>query len=344
MAQANDELTFTAEEIQAEMGDTSSDDAEEAQEDANPDLESDDDVESTWEDDENQQDDDTDAETGKKARKGAPEVRKFKANGKEVDVDMADQPRVDQLITLGLGARAVFTERDSLKKAAAVSAKTISELSKFKTLWGQLEDAKAAGKEALYEKIFGEKFDDVVSARAKAQAEYDAATPEEKRFLDYEKRIKQAEQAQAARDRDAKKAIEAAEAKNREADVREYKSKLSSEFYKFEFSEKVSDPVRAEKLNKTLWRNVIADLKSEFGEADEVPQEAIRRAFKENASVLLGDSKQQAEKQVKKVIDEKKKTAKTQAQAAATRNFNKTDDKALSKITDPKKLWKTMFG
>lgn len=338
-----DELVYTDAEVAAELG-GDSDVAEVVDQDdeANPDMESDEDVETTWDDD--QQTGDDDAETEGKARTGAPKTREFKANGKAVKVDMADQPRVDQLITLGLGARAVFTERDSLKKASVVKDKAIAELSDYKKLWNQLEDSKS-DHDALYEKIFGKKFADSAGAYAKRESDYASASPEERKLIDLERRLEAAQKSQSQREVAAKKAAEDADTKNRNADLREYKSRLSSEFYKYEFSTKVPDPVHAEKLNKILWRNVVADLKSEFGAADEIPADAIRRAFKENASVLSSTVKQTAAREVKKITADKKKTAQSQASTAASRNFNKNPDpQKLSRETDPVKLWKKMFG
>jgi hypothetical protein len=345
MAAHTDELVMTPAQIEAEVGSESDFEAGDQtdQDDIAPEgLESDADVETTW--DEQQDGDEAADDTDAKARKSAPQVRKFKANGKDVDVDMGDQSRVDQLITLGLGARSVFTERDNLKKSLAAKDKQLAEAAKIQKLWNQLEDAKG-DHDSLYEKIFGTKFEERALALAKERQDYENASPEERRFLDLQRRLAEAEKSQGQKEADARKRQEALEAKERDAEVREYKAKLSSEFYKHEFSSKVEDPVHAEKLNKILWRQVVADLKSEFGDADEIPADAIRRAFKENASVLSTTIKQQAAKEVKRAVDEKKQTAKQQAQVAATRNYNKreTDEKKLARTSDPVALFKQMF-
>ena len=128
-----------------------------------------------------------------------------------------------------------------------------------------------------------------------------------------------------------------------QAERKELRAQLLPEFYKHEFSSKVKDPVRAEKLNAVLWRTTINNLKA-LGDDVELTAEMIRKEFRSTAALLAGD-KQEAQKEVKKVVDEKKQVAKQQAKVAATRNYaGGTSDKDLSKIKDPVKLAKRMFG
>lgn len=344
---SSNELVYSNEEAAAELSaEDTADEATPELDESNPDLDSADEVESTWEDGDPE---DPDAETDASAQDEAPAqtVRKIKANGQIVEVDMSDQERVDQILTMGLGARQVYAERDKLRKVVGLKDKAIADGAKYRDLWTKLEEAKAQGRESLYEKIFDEKFEVAAKRWADEQSAYEQATPEQRRVLDMERQLRARLQATEAEAKKRAKADEDVAEKTRKAEIKEARATLMPEFMKHEFSAKVKDPARAERLNRILWRDTIANLKAKHGALEsweEVPLEDIRAAFKETAETLFDsrETKTQAKAEVKKVIDNKKQVAKTQAQAVATRNYQPSI-KNHDKEKDPIKLWKKMF-
>ncbi len=355
-AAANELVTSDA-DIARELANTSEDEGavdDEQPAASNPELEVDEEIPTTWTDDDQEEDEDTtdsdeateDTPATGKNKPQSQTVRKFKANGQEHDVDMKDQARVDQLITLGLGARPVFSERDTLRKQVSAKDKQIAGLQEYKATWDKLEAAKSHSREALYEKVFGEKWDDAITRAVEERNAYASATPEERRLMDYERRVTAAEKAAAERERQWEARQKEVDTKTQQAEVKELKSMLMPEFNRHEFSERVKDPAKAEALNAILWRQTIASLKKQYGEnVAELTPEQIRREFKKVSDLLAGAATD-PKAEVKAITDKKKTDAKTQAQAASTRAYSKptSDTKTLAKEKDPVKLFKKMFG
>ncbi len=343
------ELVQSNEQIQESLKDIPEDDAPADPEPA--DLGSDDPEEDDgtrpWEN--RDPEDEATAESDTPSRKSAKAVREIKANGKVHQVDMSDQTAVDRLLSFGLGARQVFTERDNLAKAAKAKDAQITDLSKYKDLWTKLEASKH-DKAALYEKIFGAKWDDDVKAYADYKREYEAASPERKEYLDWKRQV------------DEDKRVMAAERAEREAESTKLSSERSAlkqdsmkgvmvpEFQKYEFTSKVKDEALATRMNKTLWREAIADLKAEYGHLDDdqkIPPAAIRKAFKEAHDMLWSNHKTAADTAVKEAVVKKKAAAKESAQLSSTRNYsdnNKDQAAEYKKLAkDPIKLLQKMF-
>lgn len=302
------------------------------------------DVPSSWEDG---YESDSEESSGKKSSapataKQSQAIREFKANGAVHKVDLSDQKRVDELISLGLGARPAFSERDKLRKQVSARDKQLSELNQYKEMWSKLEAAKSHSKEALYEKVFGEKFSDAVARESQRRASYEAATPDERRMMDYEAKMQEHQRALEQREAEWNARQKDVESKAKQAEIKELRSMLLPEFQRHEFSSRIKDPDRAQELNAVLWQQTIANLKRKHGaDIEQLTPDLARKEFKRVASLLSsGDAKEE----VKAITEKKKQESKTQAQAASTRNYKQSDPRELAKEKDPVKLWRKMFG
>jgi hypothetical protein len=60
-------------------------------------------------------------------KKPAPKVKKYKVNGKEIEVDVGDERRVDQLIQKGLGADKAFADAAKVQKQAVQFLETLRD-------------------------------------------------------------------------------------------------------------------------------------------------------------------------------------------------------------------------
>lgn len=348
MGTQSNELVMSNEEIESAM---SADDAPEPTSDTDSEglaaNDTDDgDIPSAWDQSDDEGDSDTEAKSATPAtrNKSSQSVREYKANGKVHKVNLADQKSVDELVTLGLGARQVFTERDQLRKSLKAKEAEIADSKKYKDLWTKLE-ARKHDKEALYESIFGTKWSDDAIAHAKHQEAYEAATPEQRQFMDYKRQMDEDRKQREAEKREFEEYKKQVAEREHAANLKEAKSTLNPEFYKYEFSSKVKDPDVAAKMNKALWKLTISELREQFGDEQEIPPSAIRSAFKETHDMLWSNHKQVATEEVKKITEKKKTSSKEQAQIASTKNYGtggKSLD-ALSKEKDPVKLWRKMF-
>lgn len=300
----------------------------------------------SWEDsyeDDSVDSDGHDTDVSAPAQKQAQTIREFKADGGVYKVDMTNQERVDELISLGLGSRRAFSERDKLRKLVSNKDKQLTDLTKYKDLWNKIEVARTQSKETLYEKVFGEKWTDAVQREVERHLRYQQASPEERLLMEQETRVSELKRAQEAREAEWRQQQEAVETKQREIELKEMRSLLMPAFQKYEFSNKVKDPDEAQERNTMLWTQAIRNIKRKYGEtANQQPPRVLEKEFARIASLIAaGDAKQE----VKQIIEEKKKEAKTKAQVASTQNYSGNEQyKKLAKEKDPVKLWRKMFG
>jgi hypothetical protein len=342
MAAPTNELVRSNEEIQATLSEPDNLTALDSEPDGlTSDPETDDEGLRSWEDAGDDEGADAKATKDASTRTRAATVREFKANGKTHQVDMSDEAAVSQLISLGLGARPVFSERDKLRKTAQEYQAKVADLQRYKENWDKLEDSKH-DKAALYEKIFGTKWADDIKAEREWQDRYNTASPAEQRFMDmqrdWESKQRQQTAQQGRRDKELADLETAKDNLKRET----IKSTMVPEFARLEFSARIKDEATAARMNKALWRLTISDLKEQFGNADDIPPAAIRKAFRETHDMLWGQHKQAAKQTVKEVVDTKKKAAKEQAQLASTRNYSGAKP-AKELPADPVKLFRRMF-
>ena len=339
---ASDDLVMSNEDITSQLSEAEGLDAAEADGEGEEEsqLDYDGEVESTWDDKGDGEEES--AETDVPARKGAQAIRKIKAGGQTHEVNMGDEESVNRLLSLGLGARKLFSERDQLRKTVSGKDKVIAENAKYKDLWTKLE-ARKSDKPALYEAIWGESWEDAMDREVTRRQAYAEASPQERAHMDRQadqdaKATRLAQQEKEWTEREA-----ALAERSEKADVKELRSQLLPEFHRYEFSQKVKDPARAEKLNAALWRMTISNLKS-YGDDAELTAEQIRKEFKSTYDLLSGNATQTARQEVKKITEKKKVASKQQAQAASTRNYQEHDVAKLSQEKDPVKLFRKMFG
>lgn len=337
---ASNELVMSNEAIQASLSETpeevTADPEHEGWQEPEDDL-------SAWQDEDNGEEQEA-SEDAPARKKGAPTVRKVKANGKIVDVDMADSEAVDRLLSLGLGARQVFSKADKLEKSNKSLTAQLAELQKYKDNWQKLESRKT-DKAALYEAIFGTKWHDDIKADREYQERYNAASPAERQFMDYKRQLDDQKRQMDQERQERESARAAFDAEKDQLKLQSLKGVMTPELQRYDFTQKVKDEATGERMNKALWRLAIADLKEQYGDQDDIPPSAVRKAFRETHDMLWSNHKQAATQQVKQVVEKKKTAAKEQAQIASTRNYNTgKDHKDLAKIKDPVKLFKKMFG
>ncbi len=327
-----DDLVMSDADIQAELGSTEVE-VEETADSVDPALESPTDDFSNWEDADDL------GQSAEPAAAPQPQTRTFKANGRDVEVNMADQEAVDKLITLGLGARPLFSQLDKVKKELHAAKIAIEGKDRYEKMWKKM-DSMQGDHDALYEAVFGRKYEESYNERRDWEKRYEAASPEGREILD-ERRKLDNDRKQLAREAKAREeAGKEIDGRVELAEKKELRSQLLPEFHANEFSKKVKDPARAEKLNAVLWKTTINNLKA----LDvELTPELIRKEFRATAALLAGDPAE-AKNEIKKVVAEKKEASKEQARVASTRNYSGPSDKDLAKEKDPTKIFRRMFG
>jgi hypothetical protein len=239
----------------------------------------------------------------------------YKANGKDVQIDLRDPATLDALkknLSFIDGARKAFSDKNKLRQEVKQLQAQAQEAQGYKESWDKLEAIKE-NPEQLYEVLTGEKFDDMIQRRVDQRAIYDSASEEERKIMDAESRMaaleKKYERVLQANEQEKQQAQDV----RRDAEQRDLKTRMQQEFSKYEiFGE---DP-NSNRARKMLWQSAIYDLQDQFGNAKPT-DEAIIAAFRDNANALQVTRKAGNTKKTEAARKAKAAKAKKSAAAAA---------------------------
>lgn len=263
-------------------------------------------------------------------------VRHIKANGQVHDVDLKDEKKLDQLLSLGLAARPLFSEVDRLRKDVGRISEELKAKSAKADAFAKLESVAHDPKE-LFRMITGGKvdWDQMIEQEAARKLRFQNASPEEQRVLSLEEENNILKRERERHKADIEQRSRDAEARTEAAKKQELYTKLQSEFVKHTFTD--GDQVVSEGRNEILWNSGL-DLAKKYAEkhgiqdVSSLPAETIRKIFSHTKRVMTGDAQQQVDKKVREVIDTKKAEAKSQAQVASSRNYSKPISEDLMKL------------
>lgn len=245
------------------------------------------------------------------------EVNVTDAKGKrKVKVDFSDKDKLTKYVQLAYGARKWQKERDDFK----------TQLAEKTELWNQFEEAWKGGYRSLVNQLEGSEdaFDKIIEEEIQRRQELEDMSPAERRAREVEERIRKQEFEAERLKSDYQKKLETIEAKEREAEQRELQNRFNPSFERYRFAGKLGDAVAEHRFDKALWTEVI-DTLSEIPDNVEITQAMVDREFRKAAQEMKKFISVQAEKQVKKVIETKKKVAANKVQAAVKRNMVKKD-------------------
>jgi hypothetical protein len=264
-----------------------------------------------------------------------PGILTYKANGKDVQIDLTDPATLDALkqnLSFIDGARKAFSDKNKLRQEAKKLQSQMDELRGFKDSWEKLEDMRG-NPEQLYEVLTGEKFTDMVQRKVDQKSIYNEASEEDRKIMDYEERIARMERDNKRASEQRQKELAEAQSVRRDAAKRELKSRMEQEFNKYDiFGE---DP-NSNRARKMLWQSAIYDLQ-EQGQ-DNPSEESIIAAFKDNANALQVARKAGSTKKTEAARKAKKAKAKKAAgKAAQATNKAATPDELVG--LDPLSLF-----
>lgn len=256
-----------------------------------------------------------------------------KADGEEREFVL--DPNNEELIEalqFGVAGKRAFTksqkrEAEYKKKLADYEKKYTPEvLDKAKSLEGIAALVEKGYTRQAVEALLGDKYEEFARNEIIGTVEYENATPEERAQMDRER---------ARRERDYLEYQKNSKIEELERRLTEREEAVETErwhnlgeqlLHKYSMSDYVDDPVRAEKLNKYMWKTVW----SEMAEADgEWSPRQLEMSFREVSSLLRGNLNKTVKDRVNKTIEAKKSQAKEQAQMISERNYSKDDAKDM---------------
>jgi hypothetical protein len=271
-------------------------------------------------------------------------VRKVKADGEWQEVADKD---IDSLLSMGLGARRVFSERDKLRKDNQRLVTEVKQAAEIRSAWDKLEAAKD-DPEALFRLITGGKeLKEYAQSYAERARKMEQASPEERRAYELEEQLAAERKEKAQILSQAERRSQAEQERAEAARQQEVKSIATPAWKTSLESLAIDDPEAKSRVGKALWRDTWAEIESlqdaaaEAGGELELTDELIRKEFEKTAKALNFTIKTQANKQVKQVVEAKKTAAKQTAQIAASQNYRDSVDPKLARMS-PMEILKHM--
>ena len=269
------------------------------------------------------------------------QILKYKANGTDVELDLTtEEGRTKAIDALSrqAGMDKAFSESAQLKKQNKKFQMQLDELSKYRESWDKLEDLKH-DRQGLLEFVTGESYQDFMNNELSRRQAYESGSDEERRAMDYEERM-QSMEAEMRRDKESReREIQKAQDLRSEADYEKWNMWSQNELQKYADKIPNSNPVRANKLRKALWRESIADVKSYYSKYGKVTNKMVHKAFKDNADAMLGLYDTEVQNGVEKAIENKKVQAREKAQVASTKNYESAQINSDWASMDPTKLF-----
>jgi hypothetical protein len=251
-------------------------------------------------------------EPSQSAPEPSSDLISYSANGQEFSATAEEAAKALSLVR---GARRAFTDRAKLRRELKALKEQAEQAGVFKQKWEEVM-ADGATPEQVWEKLTGQSFDQW------ADQEIQRATPEEKQLLDYDRNFKALEQRQQQLE---------AERQQREKDLQDTAFKARVKYMQSQATpifEKYIDQVTAglseaasQRRARMYWRESVRDLQDLKQRGYEPTPKLMEQIFRRNAAAIVGGNLDQVQQQVQQVIDQKKETAKEQAQVASTKNY-----------------------
>lgn len=244
---------------------------------------------------------------------------------KKIKVDWNNKEKLKQYVQLAHGARKWQAERDQ-----ALNAKTEIEgrLKELSSNWETLETTyQNGGVAALVDLLEGRKgaFDDWEKSRIDRYNFLQKATPAQKEL--FEAKEKEAyREAELARIRKENEDFRNSVLAEKEAaSLKSLEGTVHPAFDRYRFADKLGDADTENMFDEMLWNNALKRLEPYEEKGVPITADLVDREFKAVSSALRKRINVQAEKKAAKAVEQKKREATENAQAAVSAGYKSTN-------------------
>lgn len=273
-----------------------------------------------------------DGEPGADSDAGAnPSIINYKANGKDVELDIsteAGKAELTELLSQAGGVKKAFTDRAKLSKRYKKLESENKTLAEYKETFDKLEAVKDDPSQ-LMELLTGENYEDFMAREVSKRTMYETGSDEDRRFLDAQAEIEKMKSKEIRASRSRESESQKAETKLHEARTERTRNAMTKEFNKYGF-DSISDEATKNSVKEVLWESAITEVKKQYKQYGKLTNKMVVKAFEKKAKALGHMHTEAVEDGVNKLVTTKKEKAKAQAQAASTRNYKKPMDKKFS--------------
>lgn len=263
---------------------------------------------------------------------------KYKANGEEFT---ASEEEARKALSLAKGARKAFSDLAEAKKKLKNYENAEPELNRYKEFMAKLQEL-GSDDYAVYKMLTGRDLRDVIQQEATYRTQYEVASDEERRIMDYERKFKEMENKQKLAEQ-RMKAKEDEQLKLADSNKRsELTNVLVPTFNKFTSHIESKVPNLSSTIKEMYWTSSVEKIKRLAKDGYEVTPKLVNYVFNQNAKVLINGHQNQVATGVKEVTSKRSQVAKQKAEAASQKNYENPEAQKLSK-KNPLDLFKTLF-
>lgn len=240
---------------------------------------------------------------------------------RRIEVDFNNKDQIKKYVQLAHGARKWQAERDqALNKAKEVESK----YSTIQGNWEVLEQAyQSSGIEGLVDLLEGRQgaFQDWEKSRLDRHEMLKKASPAERELFE-------ARESEAKRQREIEKIRKenedfkrSVQAEKETAELRSLESTVHPVFDRYRFADKLGDSDTEQMFDEMLWNAALKRLEPYEEKGLPITQDLVDREFKSVSTALRKRINLQAEKKAAKVVEQKKREATENVQAAVSNGY-----------------------
>jgi hypothetical protein len=240
---------------------------------------------------------------------------------RQIDVDFGNKDQLKKYVQMAHGARKWQAERDQARQQLTESQKSLEDL---KGTWSSLEKAyQEEGVAGVIDLLQGEKGSHKSWVKSQMEREQflAKASPEQRRLVEQQERLEKLERDEQRRQSDYESRIQKMESEREQSELRSLESQIHPVFDKYRFADKFGDANTETMFDEMLWNSALKRLEPYEEKGINITPELVDREFKAVASALRKRISVQAEKRAAQAVQQKKREATENVQAATKSGY-----------------------
>jgi hypothetical protein len=252
----------------------------------------------------------------------------YKANGQEYEVDFGSEEGIQKAIKaleMVEGARKAWSDRAKLQKKLKDIESSSAEQGKIVSMWNQMRGLVESGDTAtLYKVITGEDLETMIERESKRSELKKQAqnNPDLMRNLERDDELDKIRRSHAKLEYESKQRTAKLEEQEVQQEFQNFQDMYTPVFMEHVAQFDGLEESSKNKLYKMLWKSSLDELKELDEQGFDVRKPSTyRKVFESNAKALMIYNVKGSQAKADKIIEDKKKVAKNEAQLASSNKY-----------------------
>lgn len=247
------------------------------------------------------------------------QIFKYKANGKDYEVDLANQDELAKKLSLAEGGAKAFSDKARLGREVKAKDEEIARLKEYEDLYKKLDKIKGNDREFVQE-FLGKSYEEFEKEAARKYRIREDGTDEERNLLTMQEELSQMRQSTESDKRVRDLQEERSKSQLLEARQTRLKTAMEKEYFKHELPD-TGNAAYDKKMSEMFWRESNQDVINALSNGDKLTNQLIQDTFKNNYNMLYQSHNAQVETTIKKRVETKRKKDLKQAQVDSQKNY-----------------------